>query len=320
MFLRGAVAALLVFTFSTWRYGARPAARALRWPSPCRCWRACSASKATSAQPADPIGDGGVGAVRELDRMDVDRSAGTVSDSFSFSIRVVRGGHAAMVALGMAANVPLSSRCRAACRGRVRFAARGCMLRQCSAFPPRLCDRAWHSRRPGRTASCCTSLGWRWASASMPPGARDRIDCAWPSDRQAVARASRRGHRFRHAGAGDSGGAALPRRGAFGMADPSAPTPVPEPAPKRSAAKGGRCRAHRESQKALARLEQAMTGSASISVRALTLAALAELLGLGESALRAVINQQLGYHLQRFSAPLSGAEAAARLAHEDLPI
>jgi AraC-like DNA-binding protein len=53
----------------------------------------------------------------------------------------------------------------------------------------------------------------------------------------------------------------------------------------------------------------------------LTLAGLAQLLGVGETTLRAVINQRLGYrNFNDFLHHYRVQEAAARLAYEDLPI
>jgi AraC-like DNA-binding protein len=88
---------------------------------------------------------------------------------------------------------------------------------------------------------------------------------------------------------------------------PSTVAPKPQPAP--------------EDSPALKRLRLAMTEQHAYRREGLTVAALAADLGMGEAALRALINQQLGYrnfndylHHHRLQ------EAASRLATEDLPI
>jgi AraC-like DNA-binding protein len=72
---------------------------------------------------------------------------------------------------------------------------------------------------------------------------------------------------------------------------------------------------------ALQRLEQAMTVARAYKREGLTVAALAADLGMGEAALRALINQQLGYrNFNDFLHHHRLQEAAARLVAEDLPI
>jgi len=76
----------------------------------------------------------------------------------------------------------------------------------------------------------------------------------------------------------------------------------------------------REGQ-ALSRLTAAMTEGQLYRVEGLTLAALAEKLGLGEAALRELINQRLGYrNFNDFLHHHRLQEAQVRLANEDLPI
>ena len=73
--------------------------------------------------------------------------------------------------------------------------------------------------------------------------------------------------------------------------------------------------------KALAQLTAAMTQERLYRREGLTLAALAETLGLGEAVLRGLINQELGYrNFNDFLHHYRLQEAAARVANEDLPI
>jgi AraC-like DNA-binding protein len=72
---------------------------------------------------------------------------------------------------------------------------------------------------------------------------------------------------------------------------------------------------------ALQRLQQAMTEAHAYRREGLTLAALATDLGIGEAALRSLINQQLGYrNFNDFLHHYRLEEAAARLTTEELPI
>lgn len=110
----------------------------------------------------------------------------------------------------------------------------------------------------------------------------------------------------------------------LGMSDPSGPVPEPHPEPAPAAAPSTHAtpvlQASKEGQ-ALARLTDAMTEGRAYRREGLTVAALAETLGLGESALRTLINQELGYrNFNDFLHHYRLKEAAARLASEDLPI
>lgn len=72
---------------------------------------------------------------------------------------------------------------------------------------------------------------------------------------------------------------------------------------------------------ALTRLTRAMTEDRLYRQEGLTLASLAQALGCGEAALRTLINHQLGYrNFNDFLHHYRLQEAAARLASEDLPI
>ena len=72
---------------------------------------------------------------------------------------------------------------------------------------------------------------------------------------------------------------------------------------------------------ALLRLQQAMTEERAYRREGLTVASLAAHLGMGESALRSLINQQLGYrNFNDFLHHHRLQEAAERLATEELPI
>lgn len=72
---------------------------------------------------------------------------------------------------------------------------------------------------------------------------------------------------------------------------------------------------------ALQRLQQAMAEERTYRREGLTVATLAAHLGMGEAALRALINQELGYrNFNDFLHHHRLQEAAARLASEDLPI
>lgn len=76
-----------------------------------------------------------------------------------------------------------------------------------------------------------------------------------------------------------------------------------------------------EESPALKRLRQAMAEQRAYRREGLTVASLATDLGMGEAALRALINQQLGYrNFNDFLHHHRLQEAAARLASEDLPI
>ncbi|MFO1330366.1 MAG: helix-turn-helix transcriptional regulator [Rubrivivax sp.] len=71
----------------------------------------------------------------------------------------------------------------------------------------------------------------------------------------------------------------------------------------------------------LARLEQAMSGERLYRREGLTLAALAQALGMGEAALRELINQRLGFrNFNDFLHHHRLREAAERLQREDLPV
>jgi AraC-like DNA-binding protein len=71
----------------------------------------------------------------------------------------------------------------------------------------------------------------------------------------------------------------------------------------------------------LAGLTHAMTEQHAYRREGLTLAALAQTLGMGEAALRSLINQELGYrNFNDFLHHYRLQEAAGRLASEDLPI
>ncbi len=86
---------------------------------------------------------------------------------------------------------------------------------------------------------------------------------------------------------------------------PAAATPVTEPKAKPQ----------------LTRLQRAMTEDKLYHQDGLTLAALAQTLGLGEAALRALINHELGYrNFNDFLHHYRLTEAAARLRAESLPI
>ena len=87
------------------------------------------------------------------------------------------------------------------------------------------------------------------------------------------------------------------------------PPPPPEPQPPPTASP------------ALDALQRAMAEQHLYRREGLTLAALAEALGTGESVLRTLINQRLGYrNFNDFLHDYRLQEAAARLAAEDLPI
>jgi len=92
---------------------------------------------------------------------------------------------------------------------------------------------------------------------------------------------------------------------------PLAPlAPVPAEAP-----------AHTPASPALAGLTHAMTEQHAYRREGLTLAALAQMQGMGEAALRSLINQELGYrNFNDFLHHYRLQEAAGRLATEDLPI
>ncbi len=95
--------------------------------------------------------------------------------------------------------------------------------------------------------------------------------------------------------------------------------PLPETAPVAPAAPSAAD--PRPASPALARLTHAMTEQHAYRREGLTLAALAETLNLGETALRTLINQELGYrNFNDFLHRYRLQDAAARLTAEDLPI
>jgi AraC-like DNA-binding protein len=104
----------------------------------------------------------------------------------------------------------------------------------------------------------------------------------------------------------------------------SAPKPAPEPALEPEAAappvEPPRDEAP-SSSPAMARLNQAMSEQRLYRREGLTLGALAEAIGIAEGVLRTLINQELGYrNFNDFLHHYRLQEAAARLASEDLPI
>lgn len=89
---------------------------------------------------------------------------------------------------------------------------------------------------------------------------------------------------------------------------------LPESAPRRDAALPG-------ASPAMQRLQRAMSDEHAYRREGLTVGSLAAHLGMGEAALRALINQELGYrNFNDFLHHYRLQEAAARLATEDLPI
>lgn len=106
----------------------------------------------------------------------------------------------------------------------------------------------------------------------------------------------------------------------LGITDP--PTPLADPDPRAVVSAPANLEARPgEQAQALARLTEAMTGERLYRREGLTLAALAVTLGLGEAELRGLINQRLGYrNFNDFLHHYRLQEAAARVASEDLPI
>lgn len=100
---------------------------------------------------------------------------------------------------------------------------------------------------------------------------------------------------------------------------PSAPAPVgalPEPVPVDPPLPP-----KAEASPALQRLLRSMTEERAYRLEGLTVASLAARLGMGEAALRSLINQQLGYrNFNDFLHHHRLQDAAARLATEDLPV
>jgi AraC-like DNA-binding protein len=95
---------------------------------------------------------------------------------------------------------------------------------------------------------------------------------------------------------------------------------TPEPASSVPAPPPLNVKPSKEAQ-VLARLIQTMTDQRVYRREGLTLAALAQTLGLGEAALRTLINHQLGYrNFNDFLHHYRLQEASVRLANEDLPI
>ena len=99
------------------------------------------------------------------------------------------------------------------------------------------------------------------------------------------------------------------------------PSPEPTPAPVPEATAPAAPVPAPPMSPALAALQSAMQEQHLYRQEGLTLATLAATLHLGEAALRSLINQQLGYrNFNDFLHRYRLEEAAARLAHEDLPI
>lgn len=102
---------------------------------------------------------------------------------------------------------------------------------------------------------------------------------------------------------------------------PAAAAPLEVPAPAGLPVAPPSPPAPHPASPALARLNQAMTEQHTYRREGLTLAALADTLSLGEAALRALINQELGYrNFNDFLHHHRLQEAAGRLTTEDLPI
>lgn len=100
---------------------------------------------------------------------------------------------------------------------------------------------------------------------------------------------------------------------------PAATAGSPTPEPDSAGPPGPRPAA--ETSPALSRLLQAMNEERAYRREGLTVASLADQLGMGEATLRALINQQLGYrNFNDFLHHHRLAEAAGRLGTEDLPI
>lgn len=105
------------------------------------------------------------------------------------------------------------------------------------------------------------------------------------------------------------------------LGEPVPPSTLDAPPVAREAAPPPDTRASPLPSPALTRLTHAMTEDRVYRRDGLTLAALAETLGLGETALRSLINQELGYrNFNDFLHHYRLQEAAARLTGEDLPI
>ena len=106
----------------------------------------------------------------------------------------------------------------------------------------------------------------------------------------------------------------------LGFAEPPLPLVTPEPAPTVPAPVLVEARPGKQAQ-ALMRLTDAMTGERLYRREGLTLATLAQALALGEAELRSLINQYLGYrNFNDFLHHYRLQEASARVAGENLPI
>lgn len=103
----------------------------------------------------------------------------------------------------------------------------------------------------------------------------------------------------------------------LGVAEPAVPQAAVPPAPNTPAPDLPRV----GPSPAIARLTRAMTEERLYRHEGLTLAGLAQILGIGEAALRSQINQELGYrNFNDFLHHYRLQEAAVRVAGEDLPI
>jgi AraC-like DNA-binding protein len=326
MFLRGAVAAVLVFhVLNLALPGARPAARAALalFTLSVLAYLFCQQSDVLLGLPLPAALAVLALCVSSAAWMWVAARA-LFHDGFSFSIPVVAAA-VAMVALGMAANVPY-----------LVDAARHVAV----AFDSPL-SRLHAAAMLGFAAAALWEVARGWREDLVEPRRVARRWVAMGIGLYAalalVIELAVRGHPIGRllpalhvAGIGFVTLALavfVARRSldeVLGMVDPSAPAPAPEPAPEPAPGaplpRAVDAEPSRES-KALARLEHGMTEERLYRREGLTLAGLAQLLGVGETTLRAVINQRLGYrNFNDFLHHYRVQEAAARLAHEDLPI
>jgi AraC-like DNA-binding protein len=114
-----------------------------------------------------------------------------------------------------------------------------------------------------------------------------------------------------------AGSAGTPSRGVSTL--DVVPAALTEPTGAQAVAAGAGT--DRRPNPALARLTRAMSDEHAYRTEGLSLAALAQRLGLGEAALRALINQELGYrNFNDFLHHYRLREAAERLVAEDLPV
>ena len=326
MFLRGAVAGLLLFHLVNLAlHGARPAARAAlgAWTLSVLAYLICQQGDVLLSLPRPLILVLMALCVSSTAWMWIAARA-LFNDDFAFSVRAIALA-LALVALGLAANVPFlpevgGSR-RAYQPGAVVSALSRLHAAAMLAFTAAALWEIVHGWNddlvePRRAAR-------RWAAMGIGLYAAVALVIELALRGQPIGRLLPALHVAGIGAVSLALAVRVARRSldeVLGITDPPTPLADPDPRAVMSAPANLEARPGEQAQ-ALARLTEAMTGERLYRREGLTLAALAVTLGLGETELRGLINQRLGYrNFNDFLHHYRLQEAAARVASEDLPI